>query len=160
MRYYRVSQQTLIMENIMCNIANLPMSDVERDFFPGWVFDDNKKCILIQIQDVGTDFIETDFEFHRIYRFSFNDVNKDEDHFISESQIETISDRLLDCIDNGYNVIVHCHAGLCRSGAVVEAAKLLGMDVDENYPRIPNSDIFNALRKELLFFYSWENNNG
>ncbi len=53
---------------------------------------------------------------------------------------------------------VNCDAGICRSGAVVEAAMLLGHTTDEEVSngRVPNRTVFNEVRKALGLKHSWE----
>lgn len=60
---------------------------------------------------------------------------------------------------NKANVWVHCTAGMCRSGAVVEVLKLLGWRIMDDFSpqRVPNVLVFNMLRKEFPeLLYSWE----
>jgi protein-tyrosine phosphatase len=57
------------------------------------------------------------------------------------------------------NVWVHCHAGVCRSGAVVEVLSLLGWTVSSQYSprRIPNTHVFKLLRLQFEELKnSWE----
>jgi len=48
------------------------------------------------------------------------------------------------------NVIVHCAAGICRSGAVVEAGVVLGFD-DTQTMRIPNTLVKTSILEQLGF---------
>jgi predicted protein tyrosine phosphatase len=49
--------------------------------------------------------------------------------------------------------VVHCAAGICRSGAVVEVAVMMGF-VDTNMHRIPNSMVKYKLMQQLGWTYS------
>jgi len=46
------------------------------------------------------------------------------------------------------NVIVHCIAGLCRSGAVTEVGLMMGFEGGKN-PRMPNTYVKRELMKKL-----------
>ena len=50
----------------------------------------------------------------------------------------------------GQSVVVHCHAGLCRSGAVVECGVILGF-ADTGTKRIPNTTVKKMITKHLGF---------
>jgi len=55
-------------------------------------------------------------------------------------------------IDMHVNVVVHCHAGLCRSGAVVEVASMMGFTPVEKL-RIPNLRVKHKMMKALGLTY-------
>ena len=50
------------------------------------------------------------------------------------------------------NVLVHCHAGICRSGAVVEVGSMIGFTPTERY-RQPNLRVKRKMMKELGLTY-------
>jgi len=50
------------------------------------------------------------------------------------------------------NVIVHCHAGICRSGAVVEVASMMGFTPTDRY-RQPNMRVKQKMMKVLGWTY-------
>lgn len=119
-----------------------------------------RNSILIQITDPDRDFVEPYFkgDFIKIYQFKFYDVTQPlwgrgcllEP--ITQDQADEIFDILLNAYDIGVDVLVHCYAGLCRSGAVVEVGTIMGFEaVHEN--RIPNvevkSKLLRALRERL-----------
>lgn len=116
--------------------------------------------ILIQICDPKQSFPKSPHKecFIKIYQLRFLDTNEENNiHSIQENDVELISEALNFAKDNCYNVIVHCHAGICRSGAVVEAGTLLGFTVPNGINnRIPNTLVFNKLRKKLGFVNSWD----
>lgn len=100
-------------------------------------------------------------KFKEIYTFYFHDIEKYEEKYelVSSEQIVEISNILKNAFESNTNIYVHCHAGVCRSGAVVEAGLLLGFELSScKYmkKRIPNSYLFNELRKQLGFTYSFE----
>ena len=50
------------------------------------------------------------------------------------------------------NVIVHCHAGVCRSGAVAEIGVMLGFNDTESF-RSPNLLVKHKMMKALGWTY-------
>jgi hypothetical protein len=50
------------------------------------------------------------------------------------------------------NVLVHCHAGICRSGAVVEVGSMMGFTPTDRY-RQPNLRVKNKMMKVLGWTY-------
>ena len=75
---------------------------------------------------------------------------------ISEKQAQEIANIL---INNQHNVIVHCKAGVSRSGAVTEAAIILDYKVYEfSNLRTINKTVFNRIKQyipkyKLFLFY-------
>lgn len=67
---------------------------------------------------------------------------------ISESQARAIAGLLRDALQRGLDVVVHCTAGVARSGAVVEAAVALGFDDPQIY-RAPNRFVLHTLTDAL-----------
>ena len=54
--------------------------------------------------------------------------------------------------ENAMNVVVHCHAGICRSGAVVEVATMMGFTATDRY-RQPNLRVKSKMMKVLGHTY-------
>ena len=129
-------------------IRNVSMSAVINGDHP---LDDNG-TVLIQIQDIGTwKFAEPAAreEFVAIHQFEFMDADDaDDDCNITEQQAEQIAGILKTALTDGHSVLVHCHMGLCRSGAVAEVGVMLGFD-DTHTVRHPNILVKNRLRKAL-----------
>lgn len=100
----------------------------------------NRDTVLIQITDVDNTFVTPAAleYFKHIYQFTFEDT---EDIFdvdcITRTQAESIANILKQAMKERCNVVVHCEAGLCRSGAIVEAGEKLGFIPVEKL-RIPN----------------------
>jgi len=109
-----------------------------------------EKSILIQIVDCDVPFPFPRHYFEEIHKFQFADVEseKDEawDHRITAEQANKIIRIIRKAKEKKYNIIVHCFAGVKRSGAVVEAALKMGYK-DTNTYRKPNQYI----TKTLLF---------
>ena len=71
---------------------------------------------------------------------------------ISYEDAEKIIKFLQDALDNGYNVVVHCTAGVCRSGAVAEVGTMMGFRDTGTY-RQPNLMVKRYLMKVLGWNY-------
>jgi hypothetical protein len=55
-------------------------------------------------------------------------------------------------LDNRMNVVVHCFAGICRSGAVCEVGVMMGFD-DTGRFRSPNLLVKHRMMKALGWYY-------
>lgn len=106
-------------------------------------------CDLIQITGAATFPPKPGMEyfFKRIAHFDFEDSTDIEDGAINEEQAQAIVKFLKEAKELNHNVVVHCFAGIRRSGAVVEfAVKNLGFQA---YPekREPNPFMLEQLNK-------------
>lgn len=133
-------------------IENASKSDV----FHGHHYDAGKNSMLIRIQDPATEFGRIKHNFKEVYEFEFLDA-EDDDGFedeckISDDQAKEIISLLQRAIDNRMNVVVHCHAGICRSGAVVEVATMMGFTPADRY-RQPNLRVKRKLMQVLGLTY-------
>lgn len=133
-------------------IENCSKSDV----FHGHHYDAGPNAMLIRIQDPATEFGKIKYPFKEVYEFEFLDA-EDEDGFedeckISDEQAKQIVELLQRAQNNAMNVVVHCHAGICRSGAVVEVATMMGFTPAERY-RQPNLRVKGKMMKVLGFSY-------
>lgn len=103
--------------------------------------DAGNNTVLIRIQDPATDFKPAMAKFVATHYFQFLDAEDTdgfpEDAKISDEQAAAIYKILLQALQDDNNVIVHCHAGICRSGAVAEFGEMLGFEYS-NRLRIPN----------------------
>jgi len=75
-----------------------------------------------------------------------------EQHKISQAQAQEIVQLLKHALDNRMNVVVHCTAGICRSGAVVEIGVMLGFTDTEKF-RSPNLRVKHQMMKSLGWTY-------
>jgi len=123
----------------------------------GHHFFEPHRTVLIQIQDPDSKFfVPPKHEFKQVTQILFDDAEDgDEGLLIEEDDAQLIASVLRQALFNGDNVVVHCHAGLCRSGAVAECGVMLGFD-DTNMERIPNRRVKRMLRKALNLTQSWE----
>jgi predicted protein tyrosine phosphatase len=82
--------------------------------------------ILIQISDPPRDSPTPSAKFKHTYEFFFDDIEEETGSHgelgIDDQQAQEIANIIRLAWDNDYDIIVHCHAGLCRSGAVAQAA--------------------------------------
>jgi len=91
--------------------------------------------------------------FHSRHVFEFLDAEKGtqffpEDNLINNTQAEKIAMLLRLAIEEDHDVLVHCVAGMCRSGAVVEVAEMIGFDECFRY-RFPNNRVKSKLMKQF-----------
>jgi predicted protein tyrosine phosphatase len=135
-------------------IENVSKSDVATGFH----MDPGPNAMLIRIQDPATFFgcIKHKHMFKEVHEFEFLDA-EDEDGFedeckISDEQAEQLVGLLLYAKEKHMNVIVHCHAGICRSGAVVEVATMIGFTASDRY-RQPNLRVKRKMMKVLGLTY-------
>ena len=111
---------------------------------------------LIQISDPAGGFPEPKYNFKMVSQFEFLDA-EDEDDFpdeckISDDQARQLVNILQSAMDTNMNVLVHCHAGICRSGAVVEIGTMLGFTATERF-RLPNMRVKHKMMKVLGLTY-------
>lgn len=134
-------------------IQNVALSDIKRGFHinPG----DN--AMLIQIIDCGSEFPAPLYKFKEAHQFEFLDVEEkdfvlEEEMRCSHEQAAELTRLLQHALDNRMNVIVHCHAGVCRSGAVCEVGIMMGFDDTEVF-RAPNLLVKHRMMKSLGWTY-------
>lgn len=133
-------------------IENVSMSDIHL----GHHSDLGENVMLIRIQDPATEFMPTKRSFKEVHCFEFLDAEDedgfDEDFKISDEQAKEIACLLEHALINSMNVLVHCHAGICRSGAVVEVGTMMGFTSTERY-RQPNLRVKRKLMKAMGWTY-------
>jgi predicted protein tyrosine phosphatase len=133
-------------------IENVSKSDV----FNGHHYDAGTNSMLIRIQDPATEFGKVKHQFKETYCFEFLDA-EDADGFedeckISDDQAIQLTMLLQRALDKRMNVVVHCHAGICRSGAVVEVATMMGFTPSDRF-RQPNLRVKHKMMKVLGLTY-------
>lgn len=104
--------------------------------------------MLIQISDIISEHPTPLKKFKEVHQFNFEDIEEDEEWAISDEQAQEIANLLRRAYENNMNVIVHCHAGLCRSGAVVECGIFLGFNPPDRL-RLPNTLVKKKIMKAL-----------
>lgn len=118
-------------------------------------FDASVPSVLIQIVDLGMDFPVSPHVFKKTFGFEFLDVDDTERDLtlyevgqISWDQAANLVDILIDALDSDMNVVVHCNAGISRSGAVVEIGEMIGFDHCPRF-RAPNLLVKSRMRTIL-----------
>lgn len=129
-------------------IENCAASDVSM----GYHYACGENAMLISITDPAGWKPKKYHTFKEVHEFEFLDA-EDEDDFpdeakISDEQAEQIVALLKHALDNHMNVVVHCYAGVCRSGAVVEVATKMGFTATDRF-RDPNKRVLNKMMNVL-----------
>jgi predicted protein tyrosine phosphatase len=142
-------------------IQNISLADVKN----GHHYDAGSNSMLIQIVDPGVEFPSPKYKFKQVHQFRFLDVEdpmyvnplatefdiKYKDA-ITNTDAKGIALALQQALANHMNVIVHCHAGICRSGAVAEVGVMLGFQDTESF-RSPNLMVKRMLLEQLGMTY-------
>lgn len=134
-------------------IENVPASDIPR----GLHHDCGPNSMLISITDPAGWRPDAGYTFKERHDFEFLDA-EDTDGFpeeakISDAQAKEIVRLLQHAMDNRMNVVVHCMAGICRSGAVVEVGVMMGFQDCERF-RQPNLRVKHRMMRVLGWLYS------
>jgi predicted protein tyrosine phosphatase len=127
-------------------IENVSFEDIQA----GHHFEPGPNAMLIQIVDPIVDFPRSKRNFREVHRFKFDDVEEQLSWAIpiNDEQAEKIANLLVHALDNSMNVVVHCMAGIYRSGAVVQVGVLLGFQDTEKF-RDPNTLVMKKLLTAL-----------
>lgn len=109
---------------------------------------------LISITDFNNEDAKVIDGFGKILFEKFDDTTDYLDRkSITNEQAKEIAEFIDEAKLRNKNVYVNCHAGICRSGAIVEVLGLLGWDIQnqlvESPGRIPNSLVFDKVRKHF-----------
>ena len=142
-------------------IQNVARTDV----FRGLHFDPGINAMLIQISDPDDTHPTPKYQFREVHQFSFLDIEEDgmtnngdgtwtdmSEFAITQEQANEIARLLQHALVNHMNVIVHCTAGVCRSGAVCEVGVMMGFRDPEVF-RSPNLLVKHKLMKALGWTY-------
>jgi predicted protein tyrosine phosphatase len=142
-------------------IQNVAMADVARGFH----FDAGPNSMLIQIVDPATEFPTPKHQFREIHQFEFLDIEEDgmtnlgdgttvdmSEFAITDADADRLVKLLQHALDNNMNVVVHCHAGVCRSGAVAEVGVMMGFQ-DTEVHRSPNLLVKHKMMRVLGWTY-------
>lgn len=134
-------------------IQNVAFSDIKKGFHinPG------ENAMLIQIVDCGMEFPEPLYKFKHVAQFQFLDLEQNDECIepemkITDDQAKSLVLLLKQAYANHMNVIVHCVAGVCRSGAVCEVGVMMGFDDTEVF-RSPNLLVKHKMMKYLGWTY-------
>lgn len=137
-------------------IENVAWDDVKH----GWHSDMGPNAMLIQIMDPPGNFPMPKHSFKEVHQFDFLDIEDDDckrdpnmaEFAINDEQAAELARLLQHAIDNSMNVLVHCFAGICRSGAVCEVGTMLGFTATDRY-RQPNLRVKHKMMRALGMYY-------
>ena len=117
-------------------------------------FDCGENSMLIQIMDPNMSFPWPKHKFKEKYQFNFFDLDDERPNMgcINEEQAEAIVKLLQHALDDRMQVIVHCAAGMCRSGAIAEVGVMMGFQDTEKF-RLPNTLVKRRMIKALGWAY-------
>jgi hypothetical protein len=95
-------------------------------------------------------------KFKETHQFEFLDLEQGdaygEEFKVTDAQAEKLVQLLQHALANRMNVVVHCVAGVCRSGAVCEVGVMMGFDDCEVF-RSPNLMVKHKMMKVLGWTY-------
>lgn len=128
------------------------------DVVKGHHINPGPNAMLIQISDPPGDHPTPKYQFREVHQFEFLDVEADdfvleESMRCSQAQADRLVELLQHALENHMNVVVHCHAGVCRSGAVCEVGVMLGFRDTEAF-RSPNLLVKHRMMKKLGWLYN------
>ena len=133
-------------------IQNISLADITK----GHHFDAGPNSMLIQILDPAMEFPVPLYKFKETHQFEFLDLEQNdkfgEEFKITDQQAEQLVRLLQHAKSNHMNVVVHCHAGVCRSGAVCEVGVMMGFDDTEAF-RSPNLMVKHKMMRVLGMTY-------
>lgn len=142
-------------------IQNVALADIPK----GHHIDVGANAMLIQIVDPAMEFPVPKHEFKETHQFEFLDIEGDcktnlgngewtdmSEFAITDEQAAQLVALLQRALDYHMNVIVHCHAGICRSGAVAEVGVMMGFE-DAQAFRAPNLRVKHKMMQQLGWTY-------
>lgn len=135
-------------------IQNVAWTDIPK----GQHIDVGANAMLIQIVDPAAEFPQPRHKFKEVHQFEFLDLENADDlpgageFMITDTQAAQLVALLKRAQDNYMDVIVHCHAGICRSGAVAEVGVMMGFE-DAQAFRAPNLRVKHKMMQQLGWAY-------
>jgi predicted protein tyrosine phosphatase len=145
-------------------IQNVSLSDAQK----GLHIDAGINSMMIQIVDPDMEFPVPKYNFKEVHQFKFLDIEEDgmtnfgdgemvdvSELAIKDQDAKKLVELLQHALDQRMNVVVHCHAGICRSGAVAEVGVMMGFSDAEAY-RMPNLLVKHKMMRELGWTYDAE----
>ena len=134
-------------------IQNVAAADIPNGFHVAV----KENSMLIQIMDPASAWWPVPkHQFKEVHQFEFLDAEDqdgfDDDFKISHAQAAELVRLLQHALDNNMDVVVHCMAGLCRSGAVCEVGVMMGFQDTERF-RSPNMRVKHRMMQALGWTY-------
>jgi rhodanese-related sulfurtransferase len=115
-----------------------------------------ENSMLIQIVDPDMEFPVPMHQFKETHQFKFLDLEGPDAYGhalkVTDDQAEQLVGLLQHALEKRMNVVVHCVAGVCRSGAVTEVGVMMGFDDCEGF-RSPNLLVKHKMMKHLGWTY-------
>jgi predicted protein tyrosine phosphatase len=112
----------------------------------------NHRDWLISINDAAGWAPSVKDNFDQVFEFYFDDeADPTWPGIMQQDQAIQLANVISNARDMHKNLWVHCTAGMCRSGAVVEVLGLLGWTITDEFSprRIPNTHVFRLLRQQF-----------
>lgn len=133
-------------------IENVAAADIPKGFH----HDCGPNSMLISITDPAGWRPTAKHKFKERHDFEFLDAEDSdgvpEEFKITNEQADDIVHLLHHALENRMNVVVHCTAGICRSGAVTEIGVMMGFRDTEKF-RSPNLRVKHKMMKILGWTY-------
>jgi hypothetical protein len=134
-------------------IQNVSLSNVRK----GHHVAVKENSMLIQIVDPDMEHPAPAQTFKEVHQFKFLDLEKSDDCIndawkVSDAQAESLVELLQHALENRMDVVVHCVAGVCRSGAVCEVGVMMGFQDTEVF-RSPNLLVKHKMMRKLGWTY-------
>lgn len=142
-------------------IQNVALSDIKSAKH----IEAGENSMLIQIVDPAMEFPTPLKKFKEVHQFEFLDIEEDgltnngdgtwtdmSEFAVTQEQADKLVKLLQHAMDNRMNVIVHCVAGVCRSGAVCEVGVMMGFNDTEVF-RSPNLLVKHKMMRALGWTY-------
>ena len=129
-------------------IQNVALADIPK----GYHVAVGENSMLIQISDHDMAFPTPKHQFKEVHQFTFLDIEEGGEFAITDEQAAELVRLLQHALANRMDVVVHCHAGICRSGAVAEVGVMMGFQDAEAF-RSPNLLVKHKMMKCLGWTY-------
>jgi hypothetical protein len=133
-------------------IENVAAIDIPKRFH----HDAGPNSMLISIADPGGWHPDAKHTFKERHDFEFLDSERTdgdpEEMKISDADAQRLVELLQHALKNRMNVVVHCTAGICRSGAVCEVGVMMGFADTERF-RSPNLLVKHKMLRALGWYY-------
>jgi hypothetical protein len=133
-------------------IQNVALADIPR----GNHIRVGENSMLIQIVDPAMEFPTPLYKFREVHQFEFLDLEQNdawgEEFKVTDEQAAELVRLLQHAYANRMDVVVHCVAGVCRSGAVCEVGVMMGFQDTEVF-RSPNLMVKHKMMKHLGWTY-------
>lgn len=130
-------------------IENIALVDIPKGFH----HNAGENSMLIQITDHDMAFPVPKHQFKETHQFTFLDVEDEGEFAVTDQQAAELVRLLQHAFENRMNVVVHCHAGICRSGAVCEVGVMMGFADCERF-RSPNLLVKHKMMRVLGWTYN------